>query len=331
MPIPRGSNTAITRYGALTAWARDLGGNDFANFLAATPKKRKARMRSSTRWPNVASIRLRRDQATNEVDRDAEENSPQGGMTQSTCARRRFDAVESAASDPTCAVPNAQAHVECIAWKKGPGMYGIVRIAGLFVVGFSSLGTALGASSPYGVWIDQTGRGAVEITDCGGKLCGKLVWFKDSKNDKDGCNFQIIGNVRPVGGNKWDNGWIVDPDKDPNKKYDVEITPQGDQKLKVMGYAGMKFLSETMIWTRAPADLKKCGEEVASTPAPVPAPASPDGPLQREVERGEDPSATPAPTPEVGKPAKREAAPRKKDCKIGYGGFSITVPCDALD
>jgi hypothetical protein len=38
----------------------------------------------------------------------------------------------------------------------------------------------------------------------------------------------------------------------------VEITPQGGQKLKVMGYAGMKFLNETMIWTRASADLKKC-------------------------------------------------------------------------
>ena len=97
---------------------------------------------------------------------------------------------------------------------------------------------ALAAGSPFGVWIDHTGRGAVEITDCNGKLCGKLVWFKDPKHEKDGCNFQIIGNVKPVGGNKWDNGWIVDPDKDPDKKYDVEITPQGDQKLKVMGYAG---------------------------------------------------------------------------------------------
>ena len=59
--------------------------------------------------------------------------------------------------------------------------------------------SALAAGSPYGVWIDQTGRGAVEITDCGGKLCGKLVWFQDAKYEKDGCNFQIIGNVRPVG------------------------------------------------------------------------------------------------------------------------------------
>jgi hypothetical protein len=46
----------------------------------------------------------------------------------------------------------------------------------------------------------------------------------------------IIENVRPVAGNKWDGGWIIDPNKDPNKKYDVEITPLSDQKLKVMGY-----------------------------------------------------------------------------------------------
>lgn len=29
--------------------------------------------------------------------------------------------------------------------------------------------------------------------------------------------------------------------------------------LKVVGYAGTKMLSETMVWTRAPADLKRCG------------------------------------------------------------------------
>jgi hypothetical protein len=44
------------------------------------------------------------------------------------------------------------------------------------------------------------------------------------KQGKGGCNFQIIGDVRPVVGNKWDGGWIIDPDKNPNKKYDVEIT-----------------------------------------------------------------------------------------------------------
>ena len=132
------------------------------------------------------------------------------------------------------------------------------RMVGALALSISGCGAADAASSPLGIWIDHTGRGAVEITDCNGKLCGRLVWFKDAKQGKGGCNFQIIGNVRPVAGNKWDGGWIIDPDKDPNKKYDVEITPMSEQKLKVMGYEGMKFLSETMIWTRAPTSLKKC-------------------------------------------------------------------------
>jgi len=185
---------------------------------------------------------------------------------------------------------------------------------------------ALAAGNPLGVWIDHTGRGAVEITDCSGKLCGRLVWFKDAKNNAEGCNFQIIGNVRPVAGGKWDNGWIIDPDKDPNKKFDVEITPQGDQKLKVMGYAGMKFLSETMIWTRAPADLKKCGDDVARAPDPVPAP----GPDQQKDAPAANPAPAPAPAPDEAKPERTDrsaAKGKQKDCKMDIGFAVITFPC----
>jgi uncharacterized protein (DUF2147 family) len=195
-------------------------------------------------------------------------------------------------------------------------------VVGSSFVSIAGCGAAGAASSPIGIWIDHTGRGAVEITDCGGKLCGHLVWFKDGKNNDEGCNFQIIGNVRPVGGNKWDGGWIIDPDKNPNKKYDVEITILSDTKLKVMGYQGMKFLSETMTWTRAPADLKRCGEEVAK------------------------PSGEPAPTPDVGKTAKPQTEQKTErdrgkgktsgrpeqetDCKKYFPqtGQTISVPCE---
>ena len=185
---------------------------------------------------------------------------------------------------------------------------------------------AFAAGTPLGVWIDHTGRGAVEITDCGGKLCGKLVWFKDTKNNKEGCNFQIIGNVSPVAGGKWDNGWIIDPDKDPDKKYDVEITPMGDQKLKVMGYAGMKFLSETMIWTRARPDLEKCGSDVARAPDPAPAPA----PDQEKDPSTADPAPVPAPAPEEAKPDRSDKTAqtgKKGDCKLDLSFAVITFPC----
>jgi uncharacterized protein (DUF2147 family) len=173
---------------------------------------------------------------------------------------------------------------------------------------------AAAAASPVGVWIDQTGRGGVEITDCGGgKLCGHLVWFKDSKHAKDGCNFQIIGNVKPMGGNRWDGGWIVDPDKDPKKKYDVEITLISDQKLKVMGYAGMKFLSETMTWTRAPADLQKCGaspSEARADPAPAP---------------GQPKAASDAAQPK----SARQPEPETECTKyIPQLGRTVSVPCE---
>jgi len=209
----------------------------------------------------------------------------------------------------------------------------IKRIVGSLAVSLAACSTAVAAPSPLGVWIDQTGRGAVEITDCGGRLCGRLVWFKDEKHSKQGCNFQIIGNVKPIGGNKWDGGWIVDPDKDPNKKYDVEITPIGDTKLRVMGYAGMKFLSETMTWTRAPADLRKCNEEAAKPgdePAPTPAEETPRREAQREAEPPVTRKAA-EPEPEPEKPAKSGTARRKsKDCNLSFGGYTIAVPCDAL-
>ena len=130
----------------------------------------------------------------------------------------------------------------------------MLQAAALAVIG---LGTAPGvaASEPTGLWYDQTGRGAVEITKCGANLCGRLVWLKDATN-KSACGTQIIGNVKPVAGGSYDGGWIYDPEDDA--RYSVEITPIGADKLKVMGYQGSKFLSETMIWRRAPADLKRC-------------------------------------------------------------------------
>jgi len=71
------------------------------------------------------------------------------------------------------------------------------------------------------------------------------------------CGIQIIGDVKPMGNGAWDGGWIYDPER--QSKFSVELTPVGPRSLKVVGYMGTKWLSETMMWTRAPADLKRCG------------------------------------------------------------------------
>lgn len=142
-----------------------------------------------------------------------------------------------------------------------------------------SAAPALAAGDPQGVWMNDTGRGAIEIKDCGGKLCGHVVWVKDPASDAKGCGRQIIGDLVSSGSGVWggDNAWIYSPEK--KKNYNVEITPLENGSLKVKGYAGLSFLSKTMIWTKAPADLQRCStEEAAATPAPnaatAPAPAT---------------------------------------------------------
>jgi uncharacterized protein (DUF2147 family) len=145
-------------------------------------------------------------------------------------------------------------------------IYGLALQAAALAGALLSTGAARADTSPLGLWIDHTGRGAVEITECGGRLCGYVAWVKDPK-DAEGCGEQIIGDVKPIGGGKWDNGWIWDPDS--ATKYDVELTPVGADKLRVMGYAGTKWLSESMTWKRAPASLQKCTKPGAGAAAPA--------------------------------------------------------------
>lgn len=130
---------------------------------------------------------------------------------------------------------------------------------------------ALASNEPLGVWMNDTGRGAIEIKQCGSKLCGHVVWVKDT-SDVEGCGRQIIGDVASSGGGVWGDGWIYSPER--KKNYNVELTPQSDGTLKVKGFAGISFLSKTMIWTKAPANLPRCSEQqAAASPAPEAAPA----------------------------------------------------------
>jgi len=138
-----------------------------------------------------------------------------------------------------------------------------VRLAACATALFAT-GAAIAGPAPTGIWIDHTGRGAVEITKCGNGLCGHVMWVEDAEN-AEACGMQILGDVKPVSGGKWDGGWIYDPERD--SKFDVELTPVGTNKLQVMGYAGLKFLSETMVWKRATSDLKRCDDKGATTAA----------------------------------------------------------------
>lgn len=192
-------------------------------------------------------------------------------------------------------------------------------------------------ASPLGIWIDNTGRGAVEIKPCAGNnLCGHVVWVRNSKDIK-GCGRQIIGAARPIGSKGMHQGWIYSPEK--KQRYDVEFVPSGADRLRVTGYAGIKLFSRTMYWTRASGDLVRCdstqtakaapkpSEQVAAATAAPQSAAAPEEPAQprqgapsgvakKTVTQTED--ATPAnETAEKDTSSRQDTAPVKSEDSVG--------------
>ena len=129
-----------------------------------------------------------------------------------------------------------------------------------------------------GVWIDHTGRGAIEIVPCGTRVCGYVYWVKDavskqgqplidSKNpdvkrrNKPMCGTQILINLAQEKaaqvGHVWGGGSIYNPEE--GEMFDAEIKLKTANELSVLGYLGLKFMGESFVWKRAPVELARCG------------------------------------------------------------------------
>lgn len=166
------------------------------------------------------------------------------------------------------------------------------------------------AADPIGVWIDDKGRGAIEIKPCGDQLCGHVVWVKNA-NDKRGCGKQILGDVDKVSASTWDKGWIYSPDR--GKKYSVELKMLDNDRLQVTGYAGIKYFSETMIWTKAPSDLNRCEEVAKLAPddkGTAPAPSNSQPAPQHPGVKADEPAAAPGVEPQSSTPAPQVEKPK---------------------
>lgn len=109
---------------------------------------------------------------------------------------------------------------------------------------------------------DNTGkqRSTVEIFEKDGKVFGKIVAITDpAKQDKvcDKCsgddkNRPLIGLEIIKGlskkGDKYEGGYIIDPDS--GKRYKCYLELDDANTLKVRGYLGMALIGRTQTWHR---------------------------------------------------------------------------------
>lgn len=158
------------------------------------------------------------------------------------------------------------------------------RFASLIAALAAMVATTAAAAAPRetGVWIDDTGKGAVKIDICGNKLCGRIVWLKDTvnangeplidrynpdpaKQSRRICGLQILGELQQMQGGGFDLGWVYDPKV--GNSYSVAIDLIGPDKLQVTGYKGVRFLGKKFVWTRAEEELPSCDASAAKGPA----------------------------------------------------------------
>jgi hypothetical protein len=100
-----------------------------------------------------------------------------------------------------------------------------------------------------------------------------------------------------------------------------------------MGYAGVKFVSETIIWTRAPADLQRCGSKPAEAPFE---PATATTAEEKDAPAEKSATAATLPSQTTGLPSSQEIKAtsdtaavhgKQKDCTVRFPYVVITIPC----
>jgi glucans biosynthesis protein C len=152
-----------------------------------------------------------------------------------------------------------------------PSAVAIPAIACL--VAFSSLAAA---ATPVGLWYAEGGAARVEIEPCGDALCGRVVWLR-SPFDDDGCDLRdrynpdpalrrrpvvgldVLHGLKPRTDGTWDDGSIYDPAS--GNTYTCSLALDGDDRLRLRGYLGIRLLGRTTTWTRVGTENRLCRAE----------------------------------------------------------------------
>jgi uncharacterized protein (DUF2147 family) len=125
----------------------------------------------------------------------------------------------------------------------------LVILTALAALAFPRAGDAQ-TSAPSGVWLTQNGDAQVRIADCGGALCGTIVWVKDavdpqtgrpltdkhnpdpSKRDRAIVGTTIMFGMRPSGAGRWSGRFYNTRD---GGTYDGNLIITGDATVKAEG------------------------------------------------------------------------------------------------
>lgn len=117
---------------------------------------------------------------------------------------------------------------------------------------------------PTGVWLMGT-TVAIQIFDCSGMLCGRIIWLKApldpqgllkrdrlnpdlSLRQRQVCGPTIIWNMRPEGNDIWEDGWFYNPDD--GNLYRVTMELKSADEIVARIYRGLPIFGESRTLVR---------------------------------------------------------------------------------
>jgi uncharacterized protein (DUF2147 family) len=99
------------------------------------------------------------------------------------------------------------------------------------------------SASPYGVWTRPSNGTKVEFTNCGGKLCAKVI----SSANKDSVGKQIMSGAEKSGDNTWKGNLLNTED---GKTYSGVVVLEGPKALSLKGCVAGGLICKGETWTR---------------------------------------------------------------------------------
>jgi uncharacterized protein (DUF2147 family) len=106
---------------------------------------------------------------------------------------------------------------------------------------------ASAASAVEGTWIVKDDV-ALNIFECGGRFCARIVWVKDTARHSTQCGRTIAWGLQATAGNQWGGGSIVDPDDENVYQLAAESGPDGTLRAHI--FKGISLLGKTEILRR---------------------------------------------------------------------------------
>ncbi len=134
--------------------------------------------------------------------------------------------------------------------------------AGLAVIVVLQGAAMVSPYGPFGVWKTPVDEGLIRIERCGEDLCGRIAGsapltahpdLTDGRNHDPALRARpimglLVLQLKPLGPDRWGDGWIYDPRNGGTYSARLEMAPNGDVRLT--GCLA-PLLCRTQTWIRA--------------------------------------------------------------------------------